>query len=266
MITIRKLSSMEPSLQLRKAVRICRALELEESGHPGSLMKLRKVYIKDLFALLRENPLAGERLEEFLASSEIEDQSLTYLLADLRYLLMETAGISAGDWNFYGNSGEGSLQRPTMPMQLYLDRIRSPFNVGSIFRTAESFGVSTILAHPFGASPDHPRAQRSAMGCIDHIPWRLCSEQELSGPVFALETGGEDISTFAFPLRATVVIGSEELGVSPQLLKRSDESLGRVTIPTAGLKGSLNVSVACGILLFHWWKAISSRPVTQQAY
>ncbi len=49
------------------------------------------------------------------------------------------------------------------------------------------------------------------------------------------------------------MVGSEELGVSPELLALADASLGRVSIPLAGTKGSLNVSVAAGILLHTWF-------------
>ena len=94
------------------------------------------------------------------------------------------------------------------------------------------------------------------MGCVDILPWE---RRELflegcnwHGPVFALETGGIPLNQFAFPRRGLLIAGSEELGVSPQALAAADASLGRVSIPCYGVKGSLNVSVAFGIVMQAW--------------
>ena len=73
-------------------------------------------------------------------------------------------------------------------------------------------------------------------------------------PVFVLETGGTDIADFVFPKEGTVIIGSEELGVSPEALARAE--YGRVSIPMTGLKASLNVGVAFGILMQAWVSAL----------
>ena len=74
-------------------------------------------------------------------------------------------------------------------------------------------------------------------------------------PVFALETGGTDINEFKFPQRGICIIGSEELGVSPEALARA--TYGTVTIPMKGLKASLNVGVAFGILMQKWVESLS---------
>ena len=56
-----------------------------------------------------------------------------------------------------------------------------------------------------------------------------------------------------------MIIGSEELGVSPNALARADASLGRVSIPILGAKGSLNVSVAFGIAMHAWAAVLQKR-------
>ena len=83
-----------------------------------------------------------------------------------------------------------------------------------------------------------------------------CPLEELpkDRPVFVLETGGTPINEFNFPKEGIVIIGSEELGVSPEALHRA--SYGRVTIPMTGLKASLNVGVAFGILMQAWTNAL----------
>ena len=73
-------------------------------------------------------------------------------------------------------------------------------------------------------------------------------------PVFVLETGGTAIDEFDFPQQGIVIIGSEELGVSPEALNRA--TYGRVTIPMKGMKASLNVGVAFGILMQAWVESL----------
>jgi TrmH family RNA methyltransferase len=104
------------------------------------------------------------------------------------------------------------------------------------------------------------------MGCVEILPWeRLVFpaapadaeaahtlSRMLPGPIFALETGGTPIARFPFPSRGVLIAGSEELGVSPGALAAADASLGRLSIPTRGAKGSLNVSVAFGIAMAAW--------------
>ncbi|WP_432962031.1 TrmH family RNA methyltransferase [Treponema sp. OMZ 840] len=138
---------------------------------------------------------------------------------------------------------------------VYAEDIRSPFNLGSIFRTAEAFGAEKLFLSPFCTDPAHPRALRSAMGCIGLLPHeRLPLDDILARmpgiPVFALETGGTALNSFVFPKKGIVVIGSEELGINPETLKKA--AYGTVTIPVSGIKASLNVGVAFGILMQAW--------------
>lgn len=151
-------------------------------------------------------------------------------------------------------------QREFYPgVSVYAEDIRSPFNLGSIFRTAEAMGAEKVYLSPFCTDPEQPRAIRSGMGCIETLGWERCALSELPEdiPVFALETGGCDLKDFKFPEKGICIIGSEELGVSPQALERA--TYGRVSIPMKGLKASLNVGVAFGILMQAWVDALNSR-------
>jgi TrmH family RNA methyltransferase len=193
----------------------------------------------------------------------------------VRHILLAETGRSPADWDLIGAGGslDPQRRRPFPGMTAYLEDIRSPFNVGAMFRTAESFGAEGLLLSPLCADPLHPRAVRTAMGCVEVLPWKRLDypagagkvdagenpihtapflAQNLPGPLFALETGGTDIADFTFPLRGTLIVGSEELGVSPGALAAADESLGRLTIPAWGAKGSLNASVAFGIAMAAW--------------
>ena len=145
------------------------------------------------------------------------------------------------------------ITRPFYPgVYVYAEDIRAPFNLGSIFRTAEAFGAEKILLSKGCVSPEQPRAQRSAMGCTRFLPWEYRPLESLPTgiPVFALETGGTPITSFSFPKQGIVLLGSEELGLSAEALK--SVSAGIVSIPMKGIKASLNVAVAFGILMQYW--------------
>jgi TrmH family RNA methyltransferase len=184
-------------------------------------------------------------------------------LNGVKHLLLAETGRDQADWDF--TVGDGRLdpekRRVFEGMQVYLEDIRSPFNVGAMFRTADCFGVEKIFLSPFCADPNHRRAQRTAMGCTDVVPWErrdFFGEEETPAPpcpVFALETGGVPLDEFPFPRHGLLIAGCEELGVSPRALAAADASLGRVSIPCYGAKASLNVSVAFGIALSAWVKA-----------
>jgi TrmH family RNA methyltransferase len=74
--------------------------------------------------------------------------------------------------------------------------------------------------------------------------------------IFALETGGTTLTEFRFPPAGLILIGSEELGLSPEALALAQNSQGRVSIPMSGAKRSLNVAVAFGIVMWHWSSAV----------
>jgi TrmH family RNA methyltransferase len=139
---------------------------------------------------------------------------------------------------------------------VYAEDIRSPFNVGSIFRTAEAMGCERVFISPQCTDPSQSHALRSGMGCIETLGYTRCALSELPKDkhVFVLETGGTPLNEFKFPREGIVIIGSEELGVSPEALARG--TYGRVSIPMTGLKASLNVGVAFGILMQSWIDAI----------
>lgn len=204
---------------------------------------------------LNEVPVSGSR-NDF---SFFTGLRLAFRLEDLAQKIRTRLGAEPSDWDATDDAGGlDASKRLIQDKILVLDRIRSPYNVGAIFRSADSFGIREIVLVEGTASPLHPHARRTARGCVDTVAWRFSSEAEVldlfcgyeTGEVIALELGGDDINTFCFPVRGVVVLGSEEFGVSPDILKRC---LSRVSIPMAGTKGSLNVSVSAGILMQRWF-------------
>ena len=188
-----------------------------------------------------------------------EPGEMAFYLEDQSQSLLSKLGAEPSDWDFTDQSGAlDETQRIVQDKVLVLDRIRSPYNVGAIFRSAEAFGVSKIILVEGTASPDHVRALRTSRGTTSVISWSFMSEADVVSflgtydpkQVIALELGGVSINDFPFPSRGVAVLGSEEFGISPAVLSCCKS---RVSIPMGGAKGSLNVSVAAGILLQRWF-------------
>ena len=189
---------------------------------------------------------------------ETDSRKAMLILQDYAGILLARLGSEPSDWDITDSIGNLDVsKRVIQDKVLVLDRLRSPYNVGAVFRSADSFGIKKIILIEETASPDHPHARRTSRGCTDTVEWEYMSEEEAVSyltscnmPVLALELGGEDINTYKFPSYGVAILGNEEFGISPALLKCCTD---RITIPTAGTKGSLNVSVAAGILLQRWF-------------
>ena len=256
MIQLYKFEKLPYTLKLRKIIKILE--ENEYRLNAGDLSNEEFDYLKRILELLKkENHIPTEIIRNALNT---ESHNLIRPLNTIRHFLITKIGRTVADWDFIDGDGELDIQKRRIfwGMNVYLEDIRAPFNVGAMFRTAESFGVEKIFLSPFCADPNHSRAEKTARGCVSIIPWERISESidSLGIPVFALETGGVKLSEFSFPHKGIMIVGSEELGVSPKLLELADSSLGRVSIPTYGAKGSLNASVAFGIAIQAWATAL----------
>ena len=226
------------------------------------------VYINSILPLADLTPVETEKFRN-LSNPDLDLQvrknlflRLSFVLEDYAQLLLQRLGSEPTDWDSFTSEGELDISKRIIQDKiLVLDRIRSPYNVGAIFRSADSFGIKEIILIEGTASPLHPHARRTARGCTDTVKWRFATEKEVlnlfkgyeSDEILALELGGENLNTFDFPVRGIAVLGSEEFGISPDILKSCGT---RITIPMAGTKGSLNVSVSAGILMQRWFSAV----------
>ncbi len=274
MIEPEKLFQLKPGFRRRKIALCFGALERDIAGIDSDYNSIskknsmtfasmtRQEYTKKLVKLVLDDPKlpkeAFNDLNLLLHTNPFDERRACNYA---RNRLLEIIGTFPAEWDLViAPHADPSEVRTFFPNTfVYAEDIRSPFNLGSIYRTAEAFGLEGVILSPFCTDEKHQRAQRSAMGCEKYVQTKRCSLEELPNdiPVFALETGGEPINEFKFPEKGIVIIGSEELGVSPEALRRAE--YGRVSIPLTGIKASLNVGVAFGILMQVWTSRLRSQ-------
>lgn len=147
-----------------------------------------------------------------------------------------------------------------LPLVLVVDNLRSAFNVGSIFRIAECFGISHLYLCGYTATPDQDKLKKASMGTDELQPWsweahakdRLESLKREGYRIFALETSdtAKSMQGFEFPKEPTALLfGNERFGIENNLLEYCDAV---IEIPCQGRKNSLNVAVSLGVTCYEW--------------
>lgn len=151
-------------------------------------------------------------------------------------------------------------------VHLVLDNLRSSYNVGSLFRTADGAGVTHLYPCGITPRPGHPGVAKTALGAQQSVSWSwhsnglaLVHELRAAGrAVWALETHPDARSLFAMPTpgeAVALVIGNELAGVDPAILEASHQI---VALPMAGKKSSLNAASAGAIAAY--WLCLGEAP------
>jgi 23S rRNA (guanosine2251-2'-O)-methyltransferase len=148
-------------------------------------------------------------------------------------------------------------ERKSNPVVLVLDNIRSAFNVGSMFRTGETAGVSEIITCGITAHPPHPKLRKTALSATDSVPFRhfedimvaIATLKEEGHTIVAMETTSRSqvYTDVDYPLKVALVVGNEVTGVDTRVMESADII---AEIPTYGVKNSLNVASAAPIVVF----------------
>lgn len=151
----------------------------------------------------------------------------------------------------------GKLGQARLPFCVVLNNIRSLHNVGSIFRTADGVGVEKIWLCGITGYPPQGGIAKTALGAEDHVPWEyrqdglsLLKDLKAKGyQIVLLEQmqGAVSYDVFVPKTSVCLVIGNEISGVSDEWLKLCDIA---VEIDMAGIKNSLNVAVAFGVMAY----------------
>lgn len=150
------------------------------------------------------------------------------------------------------------------PVVIVLDNVRSMHNVGSVFRTADAFLVEAIFLCGYTPRPPHRDITKTALGATETVSWKyfqsameaVQSLKDQGYPIVAVEQVAGSISLQEFSLKQfdklAVIFGNEISGIDEEVLKLCDEC---IEIPQWGMKHSLNISVAAGIVL---WEMVRS--------
>lgn len=137
--------------------------------------------------------------------------------------------------------------------------LRSLFNVGSIFRTADALGAAEIYLCGFTGTPLQSKVAKTALGAEQRVAWKkvasvsklIAELRERGYAIVGLETGANslDYRQWKPGQRTAILLGNEERGLSPRVKKQCDTV---IHLPMRGSKESLNVSVAAGAIGYYW--------------
>ena len=151
---------------------------------------------------------------------------------------------------------EEILEKSTPPLLLLLDQISDVRNFGAIIRTAECCGVDAIIIPKSGSAPLNDDAIKTSAGAAFNIP--IAKVDHLKDAIFYLQSSSvkliaatektnDSIFDIDFKHPCAIIMGSEDRGINPSILKMVDD---KAKLPLLGEIGSLNVSVACGVFLY----------------
>lgn len=143
-----------------------------------------------------------------------------------------------------------------MPLFLILDQLSDARNFGAIIRTAECTGVDGIIIQKQGSAPVNGDTVKTSAGAVFNVP--ICKVDHIKDAIFYLQGSGiktvaatektdNTIYDIALNEGIAIIMGSEDRGVNPSVLKIVDE---KAKLPMFGTIESLNVSVACGAFLY----------------
>jgi 23S rRNA (guanosine2251-2'-O)-methyltransferase len=152
-----------------------------------------------------------------------------------------------------------------IPIIAVLENVRSAYNVGSVFRTADAFLIEAIYICGYTAFPPHKEIKKTALGADDTVTWKHFKNmsdaieeiRKLGYKVYAVEQAKDSYKLQAISYerdeKIAVIFGNEVTGVEQSTIEQCD---GCIEIPQLGMKHSLNISVAAGIVL---WELVRDR-------
>lgn len=151
---------------------------------------------------------------------------------------------------------ESVLENKKTPLFLLLDQLSDVRNFGAIIRTAECTGVDGIIIQKKGAAPVTADTIKTSAGAAFKVP--IAKVDHIKDAVFYMQASGiqvvaatekteNTIYDVSFEQPTAIVMGSEDRGISPSILKAADET---AKLPLLGEIESLNVSVACAVFLY----------------
>ena len=151
------------------------------------------------------------------------------------------------------------------PIIVILENIRSAYNVGSVFRTADAFLIQAIYIIGYSAKPPHKEIKKTALGAEETVEWKyfstaaeaIASLKKTGYKTFAVEQAEKSQwlhnLKFSKKEKIALVFGNEVTGVEQSTIHLCN---GCIEIPQLGMKHSLNIATAAGVVL---WEMVKQR-------
>lgn len=151
-----------------------------------------------------------------------------------------------------------------LPIVIVLDNVRSAYNVGSVFRTADAFPVEAVYLCGITCYPPHKEIQKTALGADDTVSWKyfkstleaITDLKKTGHKVYAVEQVEKSIMLNNAKLQTqdsklALIFGHEVNGVQQEVINECD---GCFEIPQGGTKHSLNIAVSMGVVLWEFFR------------
>ncbi len=162
-------------------------------------------------------------------------------------------------------SVEEFKQADKTPVIAVLENIRSAYNVGSVFRTADAFLLEAVYITGYTCTPPHKEIKKTALGAEETVSWKhftntaeAISALKANGyTIYAVEQAENSLTLqlvdFKSDKKIAVIFGNEVTGVEQETIQQCD---GCIEIPQQGMKHSLNIATAAGVVL---WEIVRGR-------
>jgi 23S rRNA (guanosine2251-2'-O)-methyltransferase len=209
-----------------------------------------------------QKEISGELMKDLMKVMKRNDVNFSYVPVEKLNRLTHNnhqgavASISPIGFMDIEHLVESTLESKKIPLFLLLDQISDARNFGAIIRTAECSGVNGIIVQKSGSAPVNGDTVKTSAGAVFNVP--ICKVEHIKDAIFYLQ--GSGIKTIAATEKTeqtiydinlnepiAIIMGSEDRGINPSVLKVVDE---KAKLPMFGTIGSLNVSVACGAFLY----------------
>lgn len=218
---------------------------------------------KEIDKVFIQKEAQGELMQELMKTMRKENINFSYVPVEKLNKLSKfnnhqgaVASIAPIKFVTMEQLVEGVLEKKENPLFLILDQLSDARNFGAIIRTAECTGVDGIIIQKQGSAPVNGDTVKTSVGAVFNIP--ICKVDHIKDAVFYLQGSGittvaatekteNNIYDIDFKGGIAIIMGSEDKGVNPSVLKIVDQ---KAKLPMYGTISSLNVSVACGAFLY----------------
>ena len=257
MMSKKKFLGLKPITQIFK---ICNELELQRDNFISSKnVNLDTILNFSTYLAESEKDYISNKLQSIIYEKDkrLQLEKIHFLLHELR----EEVGYPISEKQFIKSSKDKIFSNDIVKNNLIviLENLRSAFNVGSIIRSAECFGIKEVIATGITPKITDKKVIKTAKGTDKNIDFSYDEDivkvikrlKENNYTVIGAETGDGSMNLidYKFETKTAVIFGNEEIGLTQSAIELCDTM---VEIDMKGLKNSLNVSNAASIFMFEY--------------